>query len=169
MNIFDTIHSGCCYRGDYLNETPSEEDIQTIIEAALAAPARVNIRTTSYIVVTDTDLLQALHKTTKLPLAPLAILALSEDIPNKLGRNFQDENFAVAAQNILLAVTALGYATCLNDTFFNYSQLESPVRKLLNIPRNKKIKAIFNIGKPVAPVQPIKAPMKENCVQFNAF
>ncbi len=169
MNLFDTIHARYSYRGSFLADVPSEADIHAIVDAAIAAPAGVNIRTTSYIVVTDSALLTEIHKITKLPLAPLAIIALSEDIPNKLRRNFQDENFAVAAQNILLAVTALGYATCLNDILFTYGEFEKPVRKLLQVPRKKKIKAIFPIGKPEAPSKPLAKPARESLVQFNAF
>ncbi len=169
MNVFDAIHSRYSYRGEFLEDMPCEADIHTIVDAAIAAPAGVNVRTTSYVVVTDKELLLALYKAIKLPLAPLAIIALSEDIPNKLRRNFQDENFAVAAQNILLAVTASGYATCLNDILFTYSEFEKAVRKLLNVPRTKKIKAIFSIGKPASPGTALQKPARESLVQYNAF
>ncbi len=169
MNLFDAIHQRYSYRGEFQADIPSETDIHAIIDAAIAAPAGVNIRTTSYVIVTEKSLLVELQKITKLHLAPLAIIALSEDIPNKLRRDFKDENFAVAAQNILLTVTALGYATCLNDILFTYSEFEKPVRKLLNVPRAKKIKAIFNIGKPVTAGAPMKKPARESLIQYNAF
>ncbi len=169
MNLFDAIHQRYSYRGDFLPDMPSEADITAIVDAAIAAPAGVNIRTTSYMVITDSNLLAELHKITKLKPSPLAIIALSEDIPNKLRRDFKDENFAVAAQNVLLAVTALGYATCLNDILFTYGEFEKPTRKLLNVPRAKKIKAIFNIGKPVTAGAPMQKPARESLVQYNAF
>ncbi len=169
MQLFDAIHSRYSYRGAFLPDVPTQEHIDAILDAAIAAPAGVNIRTTSYVVVTDAALLQEIYKVTKLPPAPVAIMALNEDIPNKLRRNFQDENFAVAAQNILLAVTALGYATCLNDILFTYGEFSKPVTKLLNLPRGKKLKAIFSIGKPDTPGTALAKPARESLVQYNAF
>ncbi len=169
MDLFDAIFSRYSYRGEFLEDVPSEADVERILDAAIAAPAGVNIRTTSFVVVTDKELLSQLQKTTKLCAAPLSILVLSEDIPNKLRRNFETENYCVVAQNLLLAVTALGYATVLNDIIFTYSEINKPVRKLLNIPKNKKIKAIFNIGKPANPGAPMPKPARDTLVQYNAF
>ncbi len=169
MDLFEAIKNRYSYRGEFLEDMPSEEHINAILDAAIAAPAGVNIRTTSYVVITDKNLLVELQKITKLRLAPLSILILSEDIPNKLRRDFQTENYCVASENILLAVTALGYATCLNDLIFTYSEIQKSVRKLLNIPKNKKIKAIFNIGKPTTPGEALPKPARNSCVHYNAF
>ncbi len=169
MDLLHAIRSRYSYRGTFLDEVPSQDDIHTIVDAAIAAPAGLNVRTTSYVVVTDKDLLAELQKATKLPLAPLAILMLSEDIPNKLRRNFEVENYCVAAQNLLLAVTSLGYATVLNDIIFSYSEINKAVRKVLNVPKNKKIKAIFNIGKPENAGEALPKPLRDTLVQYNAF
>ncbi len=169
MELFDTIHSRYSYRGEFLDDMPGEADINAILDAAIAAPAGVNIRTTSYVVVTDKALLAEIQQTTKLPLAPLAIFMLSEKIPNKLNRDFQTENYCVAAQNVLLAVTGLGYATVLNDLIFTYSSINKAVRKVLNVPKNKVIKAVFNIGKPKNPGAPLPKPAREGLVSYNAF
>ncbi len=169
MDLFETIHNRYSYRGEFLDDMPTEADIHAILDAAIAAPAGVNIRTTSYVVVTDKALLESIREVTKLPLPPLAIFMLSEKIPNKLSRDFQTENYCVAAQNVLLAVTALGYATVLNDLIFTYSSIHKAVRKILNVPKAKNIKAVFNIGKPKNPGQPLQKPAKESLVQYNAF
>ncbi len=169
MELFQAIRSRYSYRGAFLDDRPSEDDINAMLDAAIAAPAGLNLRTTSYVVVTDKELLAELQKATKLPLAPLAIIMLSEDVPNKLRRNFENENYCVAAQNLLLAVTALGYATVLNDIIFSYSEINKAVRKVLNIPKNKKIKAVFNIGKPEKPGEPMPKPLRNTLVQYNAF
>ncbi len=169
MELFDAIKERYSYRGDYLDDVPTEAEINTIIDAAIAAPAGVNIRTTSYVVVTDKDLLDQIHKATKLKPAPLSIIMLSENIPNRLRRNFETENYCVAAQNLLLAVTALGYATVLNDILFTYSEFQKPVRKILNVPKNKTIKAIFNIGKPATPGQALEKPTRQSLMHYNAF
>ncbi len=169
MELFNAIHERYSYRGEFTEDTPTAEHINAILDAAIAAPAGVNTRTTSYVVVTDKDLLQNLQKATKLPLAPLSILLLSEDIPNKLRRNYETENYCVAAQNILLAVTSLGYATVLNDIIFTYSEITNSVRKILNVPKKKKIKAIFNIGIPKNPGKALEKPLRNTLVQYNAF
>ncbi len=169
MDLFDAINKRYSYRGEFLEVIPSEDEINTMLNAAIAAPAGVNVRTTSYVVVTDKELLAQLQVATKLKLAPLSILMLSEDVPNKLRRNFETENYCVAAQNLLLAVTALGYATVLNDIIFTYSEINKAVRKVLNVPKNKKIKAIFNIGKPATPAEPLQKPVRSSLVHYNAF
>ncbi len=169
MDLFDAIRDRYSYRGEYLDVIPTEEEINVMINAAIAAPAGLNLRTTSYVVVTDKALLAQLQQATKLALAPMSILMLSEDVPNRLRRNFETENYCVAAQNLLLAVTALGYATVLNDIIFTYSEINKSVRKILNVPKNKKIKAIFNIGKPVNVGAPLPKPNISELVQYNAF
>ncbi len=169
MELFDAINMRYSYRGEYLEDVPSQNDVDIILDAAIAAPAGVNIRTTSYVVVNDKNLLLELQKATKLPLAPLSIIMLSENITNKLRRNFETENYCVAAQNLLLATTALGYATVIQDLIFTYSEINKAVRKVLNIPKNKTIKAIFNIGKPQKPGQALAKPSRDTCVQYNSF
>ncbi len=169
MDLFDAINQRYSYRGEFLEDMPSQEHINAIVDAGIAAPAGVNMRTTSYVVVTDKALLAELQKVTKLPLAPLAIYLLSEDIPNKLRRNFETENYCVAAENMLLAVTGLGYVTVLNDLIFTYSEIRKGVEKILNVPKGKKVKAVLNIGKPKNPGQALPKPGRESLVQYNAF
>ncbi len=169
MELFEAINQRYSYRGEFLEDAVSTEDINTILDAGIAAPAGLNLRTTSFVVVTDQALLAELQKTTKLRPAPLSLLLLSEEVPNKLRRDFQTENYCVVSQNIMLAVTALGYATCLNDIIFTYSEINKAVRKTLNIPKKKKIKAIFNIGKPTTPGEALPKPSRNEFVQYNTF
>ena len=132
----------------------SKEDIDKILNAALAAPRAMNVQTTSYVVVTNEALINELgvlinRNGTKT--APLIIVMLSEDMSERTNFNFEVENYSSACENILLAVTALGYATVWTDGILRNKDLNDGVRRILNIPSNKIIKAVLPIGVPTEP------------------
>ncbi|MGD1823113.1 MAG: nitroreductase family protein [Pleomorphochaeta sp.] len=172
MNLFEAINKRYSYRGEFIKEKLSDLDIEKILKAALAAPRAMNVQSTSYVAVTDENLINQLgtlinRNGTKT--APFILVMLSEDKSEKTNFNFEVENYSAACENILLAVTALGYATVWTDGILRNKELNDGVRQILNIPSGKTIKAVLPIGKPLTE-GPYKEKSKiEEVVVFNKF
>ncbi len=169
MDFFDTVFNRYAYRGKYTDEVASFDDVKQIIQAGIAAPTGANVRTTSYIFVTDKDLIQRLHEISKKNVAPVVIILLSENIPNKMGRDCIEANFIMAAENIWLAATALGYATVLNDGVLRNKEVHQQVRELFNLPEHIAVHDFISIGRAESPSHPQKKQDFDEMVVYNKF
>lgn len=113
--LFEVINQRYSYRGIYEETKVPREDLKRILEAGLAAPSGCNKQTTSLIAVDDEEVLGKLQsvipiKTGKT--APAMICVLTKKIIAHDDRTYQVQDYAAAIENMLLAITALGYATC---------------------------------------------------------
>lgn len=62
MEFFEVINTRHMYRGNFLNEKVSDEDIRKIIMPGVKAPQAVNECSTSYIVVDKLELIKEMGK-----------------------------------------------------------------------------------------------------------
>jgi len=97
----------------YTEEPVTEEQITTLLEAAMAAPSAGGRYPWHFVVVTDDAVKKALsevHEYAKMLLhAPLCIVVCGEPALSIPGREFYwQQDTAAATENILLAATALG-------------------------------------------------------------
>jgi len=172
MEFFEVIDKRYSYRGEFTNDKLSKLEIDKILNAALAAPRAMNVQSTSYVAVEDEKLINQIGKLINrngTRTAPFILVMLSEDKSDKTNFNFEVENYSAACENILLAITALGYATVWTDGILRNKEINDGVRKILNIPRDKKIKAVLPIGKPVTDGKPKEKSKIEEAVVFNRF
>jgi nitroreductase len=106
--LIDTIFSRRSIRR-YTEEPVSEEEIKTILEAAMAAPSGHNRKPWHFVVVTKRETLNQLAKSHKygkmLNEAPLCISVCGEQ---SVSESFWVQDCSAATENLLLAVTALG-------------------------------------------------------------
>lgn len=115
MNILEAIQNRHSYRGKYASTPVPREDLKTIMEAGLAAPSGCNTQTTSLIAVDDPAILKELNAIINKPVgatAPAMICVLTQRIPSYHGRCFAVQDYSAAIENMLLAITALGYESC---------------------------------------------------------
>lgn len=172
MDFFEAINTRYSYRGEFTDDELSNEDIEKILSSGIAAPTGMHIPTTSYVVVTDEDIIKKLSGVIRgngISTAPFVLVLLTEDKSGGSGMNFEIENYSVAAENILLAVTALGYATVWTDGILRSPRINDGVRRLLKIPSHKTIRAVMPIGKPKTPLKPQLKEKIKNVVIFNQF
>ncbi len=171
MDFFKAVEMRYSYRGEFLEEKLTEEQIRKILEAGIAAPTGMHITTTYYVAVTDADIIKALGEcvpNTGMKTAPFVLVVLSEK-KEEFGFNFVVENYAAAVQNILLAVTALGLATVWTDGVLRSKRVNDGVRRILNIPEHKKIHAVLPIGKAMQEPTISKKEAIENVVVWNGY
>ena len=115
MDALECILSRRSYRGAYLNDSVPREDLETILQAGLAAPSGCNRQTVSLIAVDDPEILQSLKAIVSPAVgetAPAMICVLTRQIPANGGRIYSKQDYGAAIENMLLAIVALGYESC---------------------------------------------------------
>ena len=173
MELFDAVKARHSYRGMYQTVPVSRNDLQAIMTAGLAAPSGCNRQTTSLIALDDPALIKQVSGLLNKPnfaSAPAAVCVLTEPIPAIGGRFYNVQDYAAAIENILLAVTALGYASCWVEGYVTGSDhVGDQMAALLGVPQPKKLVAYLPIGVPAEQITlPPKKPDDERC-WFNGY
>ena len=161
MELFEAIRKRASYRGAFLSTPIPEKDIYDILEAGILAPSGLNYQTTTFVVVKEAAscrMIADLFPTPATESAPLFIVALSEvhkpENPSFSHMSFETEDYAAAIENILLAVTAKGYATVWMDGMTRMKEdANHELRKLLNVPEKYSIRTILPVGIPAGEVK----------------
>jgi nitroreductase len=143
------------------------------MEAGLAAPSGCNKQTTSLIAVDDEGLLERLKAEIDPPVAqtaPAMICVLTRRINAYRDRCFATQDYAAAIENMLLAITAMGYQSCwyeghITDT----DRIGDRLAKILGVPEEYELVCILpvGIGEDV-PAAPKKRPFEERA-RFNGY
>ncbi|HQH27668.1 MAG TPA: nitroreductase family protein [Oligoflexia bacterium] len=154
MEVFEVIAKRHSYRGPYLDRNIPREDLRLIVQAGIQAPSGTNAQTTEFVIVDDAELvaqIAALHPTnTAMRQAKAYIACLIDLRPEAVyeGYSFQVEDCAAAAENMLLAITALGYATVWVDGWLRIKSNGKKIGEMLGIPQNKLVRIILPLGVP---------------------
>ena len=142
---------------NYKDTPVPQEKINSCIEAARLAPSACNSQPWKFIVVNDPELRNKLAKAAFEGIldfnhfvfkAPVLILIVSEreKMLAKVGsvvkkKNFSQMDIGIAAEHFCLQATEEGLGTCMLG-WFN----EKIVKKMLSIPRIKRIELIISTG-----------------------
>jgi len=141
----------------YLDKPVEREKIECCIEAARLAPSANNSQPWKFIVVDDSKLKDAIaHETfskivsfNRFSLqAPALVLLISEreKLSAKIGGIIKDKQFdlidiGIVAEHFCLQAAEEGLGTCMLG-WFN----EKGVKKVLNIPQQKRVELIITVG-----------------------
>ena len=154
MDFFEAITKRYSYRGPYKNTPVPREDLKKILEAGLAAPSGCNSQLTSLIAVDDPGLAGSITNLVKKngfggENAPAGICVLTREIPSYANKYFNVQDYAAAIENMLLAITALGYASCwIEGQVTESSETQERIVKMLNIPPEYVVVAFLPVGIP---------------------
>lgn len=175
MDVFEAMEKRHSYRGRFLDKPVPAEDLKKIVNAGLLAPTGKNGQTTRFVIVDDTAVvgeIQKLHaKNYAMQQAKAYIVCLFDANPEKIyeGYSFEIEDCAAAVENMLLAITALGYASVWVDGWLRLENRAQKVAKILNIPDSCIVRIILPIGIPEKQMQqPEKLPFEKRAC-FNEY
>lgn len=141
----------------YLQTPVARQDIAECLEAARLAPSACNSQPWHFIIVDEPRLVKELGEkifcglyaiNTFAKQAPVLAVVVSEKVPilTRLGGCFRGTTFAmidigITVEHFILQATALGLSTCWIGWFD-----ERQAKKVLKVPRHKKIYAVVALG-----------------------
>jgi nitroreductase len=140
----------------YTEEPVSEEQIETLLRAAMAAPSAFNERSSRFVVVTDAEVLSALSETHQfskmIARAPLAIVVCGDRDAERYPGFYWTQDCTAALTNLLTAAQALGLGACWVGVQ-PWPDRVKHVRGSLGLPLTVEPLALVSLGHP-AEVKP---------------
>lgn len=167
MELFEAIAKRHSYRGAYLDRPVPQDDLRKIVQAGIQAPSGCNAQSTSFIIIDDPDQMAKLREIIRIS-APAAIACVVDPTPAYKNTSFGIEDCAAAVENMLLAITALGYASVWLDGVLR-GGIGEQLGKLLGVPEGKRVQILLPVGVPIEQgSQPEKKPFAERA-WFNRY
>ncbi|MCW4052198.1 MAG: nitroreductase family protein [Candidatus Bathyarchaeota archaeon] len=138
----------------YTTELVNSDDVEKMLEAAMAAPSASNRKPWHFIIVADRKVLDNLaraHPYGKMLFeAPLCIVVCGD---TSISERFWVQDCSAATENLLLAANALGLGAVWVGVFPREDRI-SPVRKVLKIPETIIPLNLIPIGHPAEEKEP---------------
>jgi nitroreductase len=146
-NVLELIYSRQRVR-DFADLPVSDDQIEAMLKAAMAAPSVQNRRPWHFVVVRERKTLDKLAKVHKyaymLEKAPLAVVVCGDQ---KISEKYWVEDGCVATQNLLLAAKALGLGGVW-ISLYPKKKHQNVVREMLDIPDHVGVLCILALGTP---------------------
>ncbi len=145
----------------FKTKTITDDEINTILEAALWAPSWVNSQPWNFIIVKDPDIKRQLSQSAATILgkgieeAPIIIVVTTDTTKDP---HHYIEDGAAASQNISLAAYSLGYGSYWVGVFDlkqEKNSSEEKIKDLLRIPKTHRVISLLPIG------EPLEVPIKQ--------
>ena len=143
MNALEAIRKRRSVR-KYTGEPIPKKDLEKIVDAGRLAATGSNQQPWDFIVVTDRAMIERLKVAAEWMDKAAAIIAVMMDPASR----WWVEDGSAAVENMLIASTALGYGSCWLEGYT--LPHEEEFKKLLGIPKEKRLLTLIPIGVPVA-------------------
>jgi len=167
MDVFEAIARRHSYRGAYLDKTVPREDLRKIVQAGVQAPSGCNAQSTSFVIIDDPAVMARLREIVPIS-APAAIACVVDPTPVYKNTAFEIEDCAAAVENMLLAITALGYASVWLDGVLRGGKGDQ-IGQLLGVPEGRRVQVLLPVGIPAEQgTQREKKPFEERA-WFNRY
>lgn len=175
MELFEAIERRYSHRKAYRQDPVPREHLEQIVQAGLLAPSGKNAQTTEFIIVDDQALLDGIRAMN--PANPalrdaraMILCLISRDAAAVYeGFSFEAEDCAAAVENMLLAITALGYASVWIDGWLRVQGRADAIGEIIGIPPEKVVRVLLPVGIPAEPgQQPPKKPFNQRA-WFNGY
>lgn len=155
----------------YKDEPVRREDIVKCLEAARLAPSACNSQPWKFVVVEDKAVLKEMSEaaiglgmnkfTAGVPVM-VAVVQESMNLEAKAGALVKSKDYSmidlgIAVENFCLQAAELGLGTCIIGWFD-----EKRVKKLLGVPRSRRIQVLISLGHPDAPTRnKVRKPLED--------
>jgi len=149
MDLFEAIGRRYSYRDVFTDTAVPREDLEKIVQAGIQAPSAKNEQVASFVVVDDPQLLGQIAEILDRPVCHTAraMIACVTDPRPILGElSFATEDAAAAVENMLLAITALGYATVWLDGVLRRESIAERIGQLLGVPEDRQLRILLPVG-----------------------
>ena len=155
--VLENIHNRKSVR-QYTSEPVSQEHIETMLKAAMAAPTAVNYQPWRFVVLTDRAELDALSEhlpyAKMLKQAPLAIVVCGETLWMGGNENpFWSQDCSAATQNLLLTAEALGLGAVWTAAYPDADRCNA-ISTALGLPSTVQPLCVVPIGHPAGEDKP---------------
>ncbi|MFO7828897.1 MAG: nitroreductase family protein, partial [Bacteroidales bacterium] len=164
----------------YLTKTIEKEKLTRIIEAGRLAPSACNAQPWKFIVINDQELkykiadctsskILGMNHFTKQAPVHIAIVEEKANFTSNAGSFIKDKHFplidiGIAAEHICLQAEAEGLGTCMIGWFD-----ETKVKKLLNIPKTKRVPLIITLGYPAKEKREKRRKPLNEIISYNKY
>ena len=164
----------------YSDKSIEKEKLERIIEAGRMAPSACNAQPWKFIVVDNPELTAKLAEAASAKLlgmngfagqAPAMIIVVREqaNFSSRVGATLKNKDYSlidigIASENICLQAEAEGIGSCMLGWFD-----ESMVRKILDIPRSKRVELIITLGYPTGEKREKKRKPQEDTISYNKY
>ncbi|NLG25668.1 MAG: hypothetical protein GX558_09955 [Clostridiales bacterium] len=153
MDVFEALRARHSYRGRYLNAPVPREHLDKIALAGVQAPSGCNGQTTRFVIVDDPDMaarVRARIDMDSVNTAPAFIVVVSEKRATYGDTDFEIEDCSAAVENMLLAITALGYASVWLDGVLREDGIGDDIARAIGMPEGQNLtpRVLLPIGVP---------------------
>ncbi len=170
MNAIEAIKTRISVR-KFSDQSISDEDLHTILEAGMSGPSAVNARPWTFIVVRDKEMLAAMADGNGSAANPLRGADAGILICGDLSRAYKGApdywviDAAIAAQNMSLAAHALGLGSVWLGTWPQENKVAAQ-KALFNLPDGIVPHSIIAFGHPEAPSTKVKTIWEDDRVHW---
>ncbi|MBN1589755.1 MAG: nitroreductase family protein [Pirellulales bacterium] len=172
MDLFEVIAKRHSYRGPFADTPVPREDLRRIVQAGIQAPSAVNGQVAQFVIVDDPKLLAEIAKIVDRPAcntAPAIIVCFTDNREVYKGIAFPVEDCAASVENVLLAVTALGYASVWLDGVLRVNDVAGQIGRLLGVPEAFTVRILLPLGAATTPGKQKKRLPFEKRAWFNRY
>ena len=154
------------YRGTFSARPVPREDLAAIMEAGMDAPSGCNKQTVSAVAVTDPAKVKEILALIDPPVAqtaPALIVVFTRRIPAYRDRCFAMQDYAAAIENMLLMISAMGYASCWYEGHItDEDRICDRIAAALGINDGREAVCLLPVGVPAEEARvPAKRPYSE--------
>lgn len=156
MDLFDAIAKRHSYREGFIDAPVPREDLKKMVQAGIQAPSGKNEQTTSFVIVDDPKLVAKIAAIVDKPIchsAKALIVCVTDPRPVFHDISFAAEDCSAAVENILLAITALGYASVWMDGVLRFNNVAERIGELLGVPAGRTVRILLPVGVPAQSVK----------------
>ena len=165
MDLMEAVKRRYSHKQPFSDTAVPLEHLLQISEAGLMAPTGINSQCVHLIILENKNAIAPVltaSASKSLESAPTAIALFTDSVGQTGMKNFEIEDYSAAAENILLAATALGYASVWLDSPYFSEAAQKAVCKALRVPETFSLRVMLPIGIPAEPgIRRPKKPFRE--------
>jgi nitroreductase len=171
MDLFTTIKERFSYRGKFKNQAIPREDLEKIAAAGVAAPSGCNRQTTEFVIIDDPQMVKKIGQMSTMAAVQTAqaMVLCIIDVNPADSPHYVVEDCAAATQNMLLAITGLGYASVWIDGWLRGQDRARTIGDMIGLPRTKIVRVLLPVGVPAEDYPRREKLPYEKRVSFNRY